>query len=212
MPTSTPTSQWRRMASGSPTPLSSMTRWWKGAAPMRLTSSWTEATRSSEAVQQTQPLESSATSMAPPRSYLRTSCESMFTAATSLTTTPRRTPSWFSRMCFSRDVLPEPRKPVRRVTGVRSTSFILRRRSSVLLKSRIVVVGVSSWSGSSALCENPRRASPAAAARDRPRPGPLRKRVRQCCCCCCCYSAGVARSLCWPPRPSALARSTPVQC
>mmetsp|Transcript_106911 Transcript_106911/g.312593 ORF Transcript_106911/g.312593 Transcript_106911/m.312593 type:complete len:255 (-) Transcript_106911:403-1167(-) len=148
MPTSTPMSQWRRMRSGSPTPLSSMTMWWKSTEPIRLTSSWTEATRSSDAVQHTQPLDSSATSMAPPRSYFLTSCESMFTAAISLTMTPRRTPSWFSSTCFKRDVFPDPRNPVRRVTGVRVQSLIFSTRSSVLLKSKIVVVGTSSSSSS----------------------------------------------------------------
>mmetsp|Transcript_12558 Transcript_12558/g.39313 ORF Transcript_12558/g.39313 Transcript_12558/m.39313 type:complete len:264 (+) Transcript_12558:1204-1995(+) len=149
MPTSTPMSQCCRIFSGSPIPLSSMTIWWKGRDPIRLESSWTEATRSSDAVQQTQPFESSAISMAPPRSYFCISWASMFTAATSFTTTPRRTPSWFSSTCFNRDVLPAPKKPLSSVTGVRVQFPMPSTRSSAPLKSRMVVVGSTSSSSSS---------------------------------------------------------------
>ena len=42
----------------------------------------------------------------------------MFTDATSLTTTPTRLPSLFSRMCLSSVVFPEPRNPESSVTAM----------------------------------------------------------------------------------------------
>jgi len=151
-PTSTPMSQCLRIASGSPTPLSSITMWWKGLLPPLFNRSWTVATKSSVAVQHTQPFDSSAISMAPPRSYLWTSWASMFTAATSLTMTPRRTPSWFSSTCFSRVVLPAPKNPVSIVIGVLERCRSCRRRSSAPVKSITMVPGPSS-SSSFTRCE-----------------------------------------------------------
>mmetsp|Transcript_95055 Transcript_95055/g.245568 ORF Transcript_95055/g.245568 Transcript_95055/m.245568 type:complete len:227 (-) Transcript_95055:3-683(-) len=114
---SRPMAQFRRTASGSPTPLSSTTMCSKGRSFERITMFCTAVKRSSAEEQQTHPFCSSVTSTKPVSKRL-TSWESMLTAATSLTTTPILTPSWFSRRCFSSEVFPVPRKPLRSVTGV----------------------------------------------------------------------------------------------
>jgi hypothetical protein len=64
----------------------------------------------------------------------------MFTAAMSLTITPTRIPSLFSRICFSKVVFPEPRKPEISVMGTRLSLSIKAEEASSTEGSRDWVV------------------------------------------------------------------------
>ena len=110
-----------RTSRGSATPESSITMWSYALPRMKASdTSCTSASKSSSPpVQHAQPLPSSTKSSGAAASpTFFTSFASMFTAATSFTTTPTRSPSRFSRMCCSSVVLPAPRKPESSVTGI----------------------------------------------------------------------------------------------
>ena len=125
---------------GSETPVDSTTRQSKrrlfSVSCLSSLSSFTSRNRSSLLVQQMQPLVSSTNF-----SFARTSRDSLMsfssklTAPTSFTRSATRTPPRFVSMCFKRVVLPAPKKPLKIVTGRRS-SFLFASSSMAAMVRR----------------------------------------------------------------------------
>mmetsp|Transcript_23733 Transcript_23733/g.53491 ORF Transcript_23733/g.53491 Transcript_23733/m.53491 type:complete len:247 (-) Transcript_23733:86-826(-) len=119
-PSDSACSKFSRTRLGSATPLNSTMMWLKGSPPSdaKLRRSKMDTRSSSPSEQHAHPFCNWIVSTLPPPSVFccLTSLASIFTEATSLTTTPTLV-SAFSSQCFSRVVLPVPKNPLSNMTG-----------------------------------------------------------------------------------------------